>query len=635
MMQAFYWNVPVDVLGKNGTWWDNLSSKAAELKECGVTALWTPVPSKGNWGIMDNGYGVFDHYDLGNYNQKGSVETRFGSRDELVRMITEMHREPRIDVYSDVVLNHIYSSFDEAEPNPIVKSYIFSEAKTNSKSPFPCDEVTWIVPDAPAGDYRVYIKGYCLPELSAILMNGYELSVSWGEDVSGEYIWEEDIFNKDNTYLLGKSGLTVRGNVGHRDEIDVYSFTIGQIHDIVIRLTAKTGSKSSGIWTDAGKTVGYYPVWILCNDCDMTSDLLAYTNTAISYVDHTGCNEPSYTWDYTHFHPSSHDDWLGAYTGDAVEPNTRFFGNDLDTFNPVVRKRLCDWGDWLLNSIGFDGFRLDFVRGFQEEFVAEWVNGLSMKNIFIVGEYWGGTNRIKNWVSKVDALGAKVKAFDFPLKFTLTDMCNSAGDDFDMSLLNHAGLIRNNTGDCLPEASVVTFVENHDTGKEHDKWVLKDIHLAYAYILTHPGRPCIFYPHFFEHAIFDAEDSSKTVLIPHDLKGRIQRLIDIRRRYLGGDLSVLSETGCPFPLKCCENLYIARRGGNNNTDGAVIVINNADSETVSMQVCVNCTGMSDLTNRTLINILNPAEKTIVDDSGRAMFAAAPRDYSIWIPEENL
>ncbi len=101
MMQAFYWNVPVDVLGKNGTWWDNLSSKAAELKECGVTALWTPVPSKGNWGIMDNGYGVFDHYDLGNYNQKGSVETRFGSRDELVRMITEMHREPRIDVYSD------------------------------------------------------------------------------------------------------------------------------------------------------------------------------------------------------------------------------------------------------------------------------------------------------------------------------------------------------------------------------------------------------------------------------------------------------------------------------------------------------------------------------------------------------
>ena len=84
MMQAFYWDVPVDANDKNGTWWDVLSQQAVELSQAGVTGIWTPAPSKGNFGIHDMGYGVFDHYDLGNYDQKGAVETRFGSRAELL-----------------------------------------------------------------------------------------------------------------------------------------------------------------------------------------------------------------------------------------------------------------------------------------------------------------------------------------------------------------------------------------------------------------------------------------------------------------------------------------------------------------------------------------------------------------------
>lgn len=107
MMQAFYWNVPVDESSLNGTWWDNLTEKATELKQSGISAIWTPGPAKGNWGIVDNGYGIYDHYDLGNYLQKGSIETRFGSRSELESMLNTMHQDPKIDVYSDVVLNHV------------------------------------------------------------------------------------------------------------------------------------------------------------------------------------------------------------------------------------------------------------------------------------------------------------------------------------------------------------------------------------------------------------------------------------------------------------------------------------------------------------------------------------------------
>ena len=65
MMQAFYWDVPVDDQAKDGTWWDHLSSLAPELKGAGISSLWTPIPAKGNWGIYDSGYGIYDHYDRG------------------------------------------------------------------------------------------------------------------------------------------------------------------------------------------------------------------------------------------------------------------------------------------------------------------------------------------------------------------------------------------------------------------------------------------------------------------------------------------------------------------------------------------------------------------------------------------
>jgi alpha-amylase len=118
MLQAFYWDVPVNADQKDGFWWDHLTHKAPALKQMGITALWVPSPAKGNWGIFDMGYGIYDHFDLGNYEQKGSVETRFGSRSELENMIAAMHdtahNQPIIKVYADIILNHIYRSDENA-----------------------------------------------------------------------------------------------------------------------------------------------------------------------------------------------------------------------------------------------------------------------------------------------------------------------------------------------------------------------------------------------------------------------------------------------------------------------------------------------------------------------------------------
>jgi alpha-amylase len=101
MLQAFYWEPPVGAT----SWWKMLEGKACELRRSGITAIWIPPPTKGSSGA-DMGYGVFDRYDLGQFNQKGAVGTRWGTRAELESMITAMHAAG-IRVYVDMVMNHM------------------------------------------------------------------------------------------------------------------------------------------------------------------------------------------------------------------------------------------------------------------------------------------------------------------------------------------------------------------------------------------------------------------------------------------------------------------------------------------------------------------------------------------------
>jgi hypothetical protein len=101
MLQAFYWEPPAGAT----SWWKMLEGRACELRRSGITAIWIPPPTKGSSGA-DMGYGVFDRYDLGQFNQKGSVGTRWGTRAELESMIAAMHAAG-IRVYVDMVMNHM------------------------------------------------------------------------------------------------------------------------------------------------------------------------------------------------------------------------------------------------------------------------------------------------------------------------------------------------------------------------------------------------------------------------------------------------------------------------------------------------------------------------------------------------
>ena len=99
MFQGFEWYLPDD-----GNYYKDMLLKLDELVEIGVSAIWLP-PSCKAMGTNDTGYGIYDLYDLGEFDQKGAVRTKYGTKDELKTLIDAIH-EKGMQVYADVVLNH-------------------------------------------------------------------------------------------------------------------------------------------------------------------------------------------------------------------------------------------------------------------------------------------------------------------------------------------------------------------------------------------------------------------------------------------------------------------------------------------------------------------------------------------------
>ena len=99
MMQAFEWYLPND-----GNYYNDMKRRAADLKASGFDSIWLPPMFKST-DTNDVGYGIYDLYDLGEFDQKGDVRTKYGTIEELRELIDTLH-EQDIQVFADVVLNH-------------------------------------------------------------------------------------------------------------------------------------------------------------------------------------------------------------------------------------------------------------------------------------------------------------------------------------------------------------------------------------------------------------------------------------------------------------------------------------------------------------------------------------------------
>ena len=99
MFQSFEWEMEA-----GGDFYNDLAKLAPELKARGFNSVWLPPVYKAT-STYDVGYGVYDLFDLGEFDQKGSVRTKYGTKEQLLACTEALH-EAGIRVYMDVVLNH-------------------------------------------------------------------------------------------------------------------------------------------------------------------------------------------------------------------------------------------------------------------------------------------------------------------------------------------------------------------------------------------------------------------------------------------------------------------------------------------------------------------------------------------------
>lgn len=127
MMQYFQWYLKPDC-----GLWNNAAKEAKQLSETGITAVWLPPAYKGAAGKNDVGYGVYDLYDLGEFNQKGSIATKYGTKEEYINAIKTLHKN-NIQVYADISIDHMIGADELEEVEAVEENPANRKQETSGK----------------------------------------------------------------------------------------------------------------------------------------------------------------------------------------------------------------------------------------------------------------------------------------------------------------------------------------------------------------------------------------------------------------------------------------------------------------------------------------------------------------------
>ena len=172
---------------------------------------------------------------------------------------------------------------------------------------------------------------------------------------------------------------------------------------------------------------------------------------------------------------------------------------DLDHNSENVQTIVKAYLKFLLEDLGYAGFRYDMVKGYASKFTK--LYNEDAKPQFSVGEYWDSSRAIKNWIDNSEKSSA---AFDFQFKYVV----RNATDKGDWTYLGKNNenkdenwpLVSSQFHDGSYRQYAITFVENHDTEVRPDGSsngpLRKDTLAANAYLLAMPGTPCIFLKHW-------------------------------------------------------------------------------------------------------------------------------------------
>lgn len=231
--------------------------------------------------------------------------------------------------------------------------------------------------------------------------------------------------------------------------------------------------------------------------CDFANETVKGKNTDKTY---------SVTWDNTGYTQICNNDEANTATKSEAKGKIKGAADtglgdtgcrDLDHTNATTQQNIKTYEDFLLNEMGYTGFRYDFVKGYDPKYIKMYNEASKPK--FSVGEYWQGSvtaskkgdhpfGGVKDWV---EATGKTSAAFDFPMKYLIKSAFG--GNNWKLLDINLTSTLVG-----IEPQYAVTFIDNHDTGEPHDNPdpLRANVEAANAYILAMPGTPCIWISHW-------------------------------------------------------------------------------------------------------------------------------------------
>ena len=228
------------------------------------------------------------------------------------------------------------------------------------------------------------------------------------------------------------------------------------------------------------------------------------------YFGEYGTFEPDASW-IVNSDEVNHNPEAGECQGKATGPEDGGYNmqdnyasaRDWAHAKPEVQEMMKAYLKWMKNVIGFDGWRYDYAQGFKGKYI-DMYNSAS-ENYFSVVEFWNGDmNNIKSYLNDVNW---NTLAFDFSTKYSaIQGIADGKYEQCKGSGLLGAGLSK----------YAVTFVDSHDTyfgckngrdnhdeiggcGNSMEDYNKDRVLGANAFILSMPGVPCVFYPHWVKY----------------------------------------------------------------------------------------------------------------------------------------
>ncbi|KAF9267758.1 glycoside hydrolase family 13 protein, partial [Marasmius fiardii PR-910] len=476
MIQFFTWDSKID----GTSWWRHLENEIPKLAEAGITQVWVPPPNK----AMEKdgrGYDAYDVWDLGEFDQKGQIGTRWGTKAELLQA-SAIGKTHGVDLLIDAVLNHKMGG--------------------DRKESFPAVPVK--------ADNRLKVIGKA-------------------REIEG---WTAFDFP------------------GRGDEYSKLRWT--QKHFSGLDSDERTGSK------DIYKIVG---------------------------EGHDG-------WSKNVDHELGNYDYL--------------LGIDINHRHPEVREDLLRWGQWVIQTTGAIGFRLDAIKHIDWDFLLDFLRSTKQATnprLFVVSEYWSPD--LKRVMAYIHRFKGETAFFDVPLHMNF-HQASLLGSRYDLRKIMSNTIAKARPGDA------VTFVDNHDTvkGQSLESWENSFKIHAYALILLRPeGYPCIFYGDLYLN----------TECYNERISAVIKLLIEARKKFAYGSIKdYLKDRNC---------IGFVREGDAKHS-GCVVVISNSERTRYDMRMNVGRNNKG----RTFKSFLTaPDNEVKTDGNGWGVFHCVPGSVQVWIP----